>query len=80
MVRPRTSPSESVSWYDPSQVFADTRRVDLFNDPPWVAAPDPSPKRPSGGGVREISRWTTVVAAVVGRLTVKRGQHSQKVG
>jgi hypothetical protein len=74
------SSSGLVSWSDPSQVFADTQRVDLFNDPPWVAAPDPSPRRPAGGGGREGSRWTTAVSAVVSRLPRKRGQHSHRIG
>jgi hypothetical protein len=70
----------SVSWFDPSQVFADTQRVDLFNDPPWVAAFEPSPKRSSGGASREGSRWTSAKTAVVSRLPLKRGQHSQRIG
>ena len=49
MSRKRMSSRPSASWFDPSQVFADTQRVDLFNDPPWVAAPEPSPRRPTGG-------------------------------
>ncbi len=72
------SSSSSVSWFDSSQVFSDTQRVDLFNDPPWVAAPEPPPRRSTGGGSREGSRWT--MTAVVSRLVNKRGQHSAKTG
>jgi len=74
------SSNGSVSWFDPSQVFADTQQVVPFNDPPWVAAPEPSPRRPTGGGTREGSRWTMAKTAVVSRLPIKRGQHSQRVG
>ncbi len=74
------SSNGSVSWFDPSQVFADTQRVDLFNDPPWVAPPEPSPRRPTGSGTREGSRWMMAKTAVVSRLPIKRGQHSQRVG
>ncbi len=79
MNRQRTSSSGSVSWFDPSQVFADTQRVDLFNDPPWVAAPDPSPKRATGPGPREASRWAMAKIAVASRLAIRRGQHSHKI-
>jgi hypothetical protein len=70
----------SVSWFDSSQVFSDTQRVDLFNDPPWVAAPEPAPRRSTGWGSREGSRWTMAKTAVVSRLPIKRGQHSHKAG
>ena len=74
------SSSESVSWFDSSQVFSDTQKVDLFNDPPWVAAPDPSPKRPAAADDRETSRWTMALTAVMSRLSVKRGRHSHRIG
>jgi len=74
------SPGSSVSWFDSSQVFSDTQRVDLFNDPPWVAAPEPSPRRSPGGGTREGSRWTLAKSAVVSRLAIKRGLHRHKAG
>ena len=73
------SSTGSVSWFDPSQVFADTQRVDLFNDPPWVAAPDPSPKRSAAPAPRHTSRWTVAKSAVVSLLPLRRGQHSHKV-
>ena len=74
------SSSAASSWYDPSQIFADTQRVDLFNDPPWVAAPHPSRRRANGGEAREASRWTMAKTAVVSRLPIRRGQHSSKAG
>lgn len=72
------SSSGSVPWFDSSQVFSDTQRVDLFNDPPWVAAAEPAPRRSTGGGTREGSRWTMAKTAVVSRLPIKRGQHTHK--
>jgi hypothetical protein len=68
----------AASWFDPSQVFADTQRVDLFNDPPWVA--DPAPRRADPGGTRQGSRWTMAKSAFVSRLPSRRGQHSPKIG
>ncbi|MGD0380473.1 MAG: hypothetical protein ABSC30_10865 [Acidimicrobiales bacterium] len=70
--------SSNGSWFDSSQVFSDTQRVDLFNDPPWEAAPDPSPRRASVGGGREESRWALAKTVVVSLLPSKRGQHSHK--
>ena len=77
MSKARTSSSESRSWLDSSQVFADTQRVDLFNDPPWEAAPDPSPHRATTA-TRDGSRWTAARSAVASKLAIKRGQHSPK--
>ncbi len=77
MNKARTSSSESRSWLDSSQVFADTQRVDLFNDPPWEAAPDPSPRRATTAS-RDGSRWATAKTAVASRFAIKRGQHSLK--
>jgi hypothetical protein len=78
MGRERMSSSGAASWFDPSHVFADTQKVDLFNDPPWVA--DPGPRRAGAGEAREASRWTMAKSAVVSRLPMKRGQHSSKIG
>ena len=73
MTRPRSSP-----WYDSSQVFADTRRVDLFDDPPW----DTTPPAPAGRAVAVEddagTRWTVVRSTFLGRVLTKRGLHSQK--
>jgi hypothetical protein len=79
MNRQRISSSGSISWFDPSQVFADTQKVDLFNDPPWVAPPEPAPRRATEGGSRETSRWTLAKSAVASLLPIKRGQHSHRV-
>lgn len=75
------SSSGSVSWFDSSQVFSDTQKVDLFNDPPWVVAPDldPAPKRSNSGGVRAGSRWTMAKTALASKLPLRRGQHSHRV-
>jgi len=73
MARPRSSP-----WYDSSHVFADTRRVDLFDDPPWETSP-PTTVRPAlVDEARPGSRRTGVRAGFLGRVLAKRGQHSQK--
>ena len=72
MTRPRSSP-----WYDSSQVFADTRRVDLFDDPPWEAAPPTADRRMLEQEDRLGSRWT-VKSSFLGRVLNKRGLHSQK--
>jgi hypothetical protein len=76
MARQRTSSSGSASWFDPSQVFADTQRVDLFNDPPWELTP-PSPSRRPVAEPRATSWWTMAKSAVVNRVPAKRGLHSR---
>jgi hypothetical protein len=75
MSRQRTSSSGSASWFDPSQVFADTQRVDLFNDPPWELTPPSAPKR-AVVETRTVSWWTMAKTAVVNRVPAKRGLHS----
>jgi len=62
---------ESIAWSDPSQVFTDTQRVDLFNDPKWETT-ESSPRRSaaSGLGARLGS---------VRRILVKRGRHSRSI-
>ncbi|HYA69479.1 MAG TPA: hypothetical protein VED63_12175 [Acidimicrobiales bacterium] len=57
---------ESTAWLDPSQVFTDTQRVDLFNDPKWETT-EAMPRR-SG------TKWGTVR-----RVLVRRGRHSRSV-
>jgi hypothetical protein len=76
MARQRTSSSGSASWFDPSQVFADTQRVDLFNDPPWESTPPSAPRRAVAGEPRTVSWWTMAKTAVVNRVPAKRGLHS----
>ena len=74
MNRPRQSSGESASWFDPSQVFSDTRKVDLFNDPPWEATTRPSP-RPAGDEHRGApSWWTTAKTAVVDLIKTMVGR------
>jgi hypothetical protein len=80
MGRERRSAVESASWFDASQVFADTQRVDLFNDPPWDTAHRPPQRRAVAAEGSEPSRWTMAKSAAVGRLLSKRGQHSHKPG
>jgi hypothetical protein len=76
MARQRPSSSGSASWFDSSQVFADTQRVDLFNDPPWEVTPPSAPRRPVSGESRATSWWTMAKTAVVNRVPAKRGLHS----
>jgi hypothetical protein len=70
----------SFSWYDSSQVFSDTQRVDLFNDPAWeTTLPTATSTRagsPKGAGT---SWWVVVKGVVTGRALVKQGQHSHKL-
>jgi hypothetical protein len=68
----------SFQWYDSSEVFSDTRRVDLFNDPPWET-PSPPSARATTLEARPASWRATVKAAVAGRIFTKRGQHSHKL-
>jgi len=60
---------ESMAWSDPSQVFTDTQRVDLFNDPKWETT-DSLPRRSAASGLG--ARW-----GGVRRILVKRGRHSR---
>jgi|GEM_PF-3556986 hypothetical protein len=75
MVRPRSSFKES-PWLPPSQVFTDTSRVDLFNDPPWETGSDFSFRRTPDESRRPL-RWTAGKAGSLRRLFVKRGRHSR---
>ncbi len=77
MSKQRTSSTGPTSWFDPSQVFADTQRVDLFNDPPWQATRDPSPRRAIAVAERGPSWWTMAKTAVANRVPLKRGLHSR---
>jgi hypothetical protein len=75
MARQRTSSSGSASWFDPSQVFADTQRVDLFDDPPWEATPR-AQRAAVADRPRATSWWAVAKTAVVSRVPLKRGLHS----
>jgi hypothetical protein len=67
------------AWFDHSQVFADTQKVDLFNDPPWETAVGSSPRRVTDDMDRPS--WRSVAKHfLLGRVLVKRGQHSRLAG
>jgi hypothetical protein len=72
MARQRSFFSESPSWSNPSEIFSDTQRVDLFNDPKWET-PLPSARRAEDDESPRASRWR------VRRVLMRRGQHSRKV-
>ncbi len=78
MVRPRSSFKES-PWLPPSQVFTDTQKVDLFNDPPWETGAASSPRRSVADETRRSLRWTLGKAAAFRRVLQKRGQHSRTI-
>ena len=65
------------SWFDSSQVFADTNRIDLFDDPPWNTAVRPRPRKNNSQEARPS--WRSMVKRVAfGHSLGKRGQHSHK--
>jgi hypothetical protein len=66
-------------WFDHSQVFADTQKVDLFNDPPWETSVRTSPRRATEDVCR-VSWRSAAKNLLVGRVLVKRGQHSRLAG
>jgi hypothetical protein len=75
VARQRVFSAESSSWLPPSQIFADTQRIDLFNDPKWETSPSPS------RGSRETdgrSRWSAMKAVVFHRAPHKRGQPKRR--
>lgn len=76
MARQRWNPDES-SWSDPSQVFTDTQRVDLFNDPRWESSSHSSSRRSVALKTRDHSDRTTGKASAFWRHLVKRGAHSR---
>lgn len=57
---------ESTAWLDPSQVFTDTQRVDLFNDPKWETT-------------EAVPRRSGITWGTVRRVLVRRGRHSRNV-
>ncbi|HTZ10268.1 MAG TPA: hypothetical protein VMB72_14425 [Acidimicrobiales bacterium] len=65
-------------WLDTSQVFADTRRIDLFNDPAWgtaSAGPGRGTAAPERAGRSWLGTWRTARSAL---SLHKRGAHSRK--
>jgi len=77
MARERSSFRESPSWLSASEVFTDTQRVDLFDDPRWELTAPPAPRRAVPGEPRRASRGTSGVASVLRRTFMKRGRHSR---
>jgi hypothetical protein len=61
----------------PSQIFADTQRVDLFNDPKWETSPPTYPSRGAAKATDSRSRWAVMKAVLMRRAPQKRGRHSQ---
>jgi len=61
---------------DRSQVFADTQRIDLFDDPAWEVAPVGA-RRVTTTDRQAQQSWWAALRSVVGRPLLKRGQHSQ---
>ena len=61
-----------------SRAFADTQRVDLFNDPPWETSWRPLRVMPMEA--RRPSWWTTAKSVVASNPLVKRGRHSRRRG
>jgi hypothetical protein len=76
MARQRVSFTESTSWFHPSQVFADTQRVDLFDDPKWETSPLTYPGRSVPREPRARSFRSLLKSAAVRLVPMKRGQHS----
>lgn len=66
---------ESASWLQPSQVFADTQRVDLFNDPKWETSPYPARAAREADG---RSRWALMKSALRHRAPHRRGQPKRR--
>jgi hypothetical protein len=60
----------------PSEVFTDTGRVDLFNDPPWDSIPQQPSSRNMADVVMDIAKRGV---DLVRRVLIKQGQHSRKV-
>jgi hypothetical protein len=73
----RWSSRDSLSWIDPSEVFTDTQRVDLWNDPRWETTVRVAPKRAGSDDERRSWRSTLAVATRLGRVLKKRGRHSR---
>ena len=77
MVRQRWTVEEQSLWSDASQVFSNTQRVDLFNDPRWERS-SPSPSRRTVTEEVEGSLGSTIgKAATFWRGLWKRGLHSR---
>jgi len=69
-------------WLDTSQVFADTRRIDLFDDPAWETTRRTGSRDAVGVGDRPgRASWLGALRSARTALSLhKRGAHSQKPG
>jgi hypothetical protein len=76
MARQRVSFTESTSWFHPSQVFADTSRIDLFDDPKWETSLPTTSSRPTAKEVNVHSLGGLMKAAAFRLIPMKRGRHS----
>jgi len=76
MVKQRWTLRETPPWSDPSQVFTDTRKVDLFNDPRWDSSSYSSSRRTVAEEVIGSSDRTIGKVPAFWRVLVKRGLHS----
>lgn len=65
--------------FHPSQVFTDTQRVDLFDDPIWETAPLAPARRTTMDEQRHPLRRTVDRALAWRRVLKKRGQHSRSL-
>jgi hypothetical protein len=75
----RSSIKESQSWLPPSQVFADTQKVDLFNDPRWETTPGSPARRPVADESRRRPTRVIGKASAFRRVLMKRGRHSRNL-
>jgi hypothetical protein len=79
MARQRSTFGESPSVFHPSQVFTDTSRVDLFDDPRWETEPFTPTRRSTTDEPRRPLRRTVERALAFRRVLKKRGQHSRSL-
>ena len=66
----------STPWLAQSQVFADTRKVDLFNDPKWEIAPPPTRGREAP---KDSSGVFGSAFSSLRRRLIRRGAHSRSL-
>jgi hypothetical protein len=75
----RSSSPNSPSWFHPSQVFTDTQRVDLFDDPKWETMSHRTPRSSSTEHVRRPFGRTKDNGIGVRRVLMKQGRHSRRL-
>ena len=77
MVEQHWTVEEQSLWSDASQVFSNTQRVDLFNDPRWESS-SPSPARRTVTEEVKGSLGSTIgKAALFWHAVLKRGLHGR---